>query len=873
MKNDKRLLIDTYSFQATTLEESKSVSGQYIARGEFARSDRATENKRLYPKHLWEREVGRLSKSMQVGKIFGECDHPCLTEPFEVFTVNGWKQFHEVKLGDKVWSRVDGQAVASTVEAITDVPYNGPVYRIAGKALNAAFTPNHKMLFEYRPDESKVPEEKYASMSELVQGRVAYGHSGIPKTASWHHEKLQYFVVPAVKDATGKTKNDVSEDLHLDPKLFAAFMGLYLSEGSKANGGNNYTISIRQKNAWSKKHMFDEVLSLFPAHLSWRETEDGFELCDQRLHQYVEKLGDCYSKYIPDEVKKLDSDCLKELLYWLTIGDGRIAANSGDDLVATNSRREVFSVSKKLISDLHECLVKSGGSGSLSTAEAKNEVLLHSLKFSTAKHIWLDSKLQINEEHHEGNVYCFTTTHGSFFMRHGGQSFWTGNSDGRTSLKRVSHLITDLRLEGDVIIGTATILDTQEGRNLKAIFDGGGSVGVSSRGFGTTKPGSNGEEVVQDDYNLMTFDFVSDPAQKSAYPVITVGGETLQHTEESMIENMTLEEFKTSHPQLAESFLDDAEREYEKRGAEIWAQKIMASKQEASTNLRAEFAEKLESTVAEAKKEMERTVTERLMQDPTVAGAKKAMAELSALLRPYVIPANVESVVKEKEDEIAKLEGSILKKNLEISNLMAENDKLSKIAKEAGYKYHLEQRLNDIGHAEEIRAHIGDVKNFKSLAEMDNQIVSIAESIVRRDAAVAEQDSVVASLQREVATQKLIAEKALEASKYLASQVYLEQRLANHPHKGLVRSLSESVNIRTNEEVDSLVSRTLPTMSEDIEAARARVRQLTGSGTREYLEEQVEDGSRSSNHVGAARDYNGLGANLNEIRALSGLPE
>jgi hypothetical protein len=447
--------------------------------------------------------------------------------------------------------------------------------------------------------------------------------------------------------------------------------------------------------------------------------------------------------------------------------------------------------------------------------------------------------------------------------------------DGRTQLKRVSHIISDLRLENDVVVGTAHILDTDEGRNLKAILDGGGAVGVSSRGFGTTKPNLKGEEVVQPDYRLMTFDFVAEPAQQSAYPVVNVESVESRPAEAAMDENMTWEEFKKAHPQLAEHFSDDAQREYEKRGAEIWAKKILGAKQEASTNLRAEFAEKLEAAIAAAKKEMEKTVTERLMNDPTVAGAKKALGELKDVLRPFIIPSDVESVVKDKEDTIEKLESKLSEKDLEIANLRVECDKLAGIAKEAGYRFHLEQRLHDVGHADEIRTLVGDVKQYKSLKEMDKQIVGIAESVIARETDQAKRDQRVAALEEEVATQKLIAEKALEASKHLAAQVYLEQRLVNHPNQEYARSLTESHRPQTKEQVDALLAKTLPkpSMTEDLEAARARVRNLLNSGTREYLQEQEEQGSKGGRHDGAARDYNGLGANLSEIRALSGLPD
>lgn len=91
-------------------------------------------------------------------------------------------------------------------------------------------------------------------------------------------------------------------------------------------------------------------------------------------------------------------------------------------------------------------------------------------------------------------------------------------TDGRTALQRASHVITGLKLEGDRVMGEAEILDTAKGRDLKAILAAGVPVGISSRGFGSTKPGNDGIEEVQEDYKLVTFDFVAEPADATAYP-------------------------------------------------------------------------------------------------------------------------------------------------------------------------------------------------------------------------------------------------------------------------------------------------------------------------------------------------------------------
>jgi hypothetical protein len=455
--------------------------------------------------------------------------------------------------------------------------------------------------------------------------------------------------------------------------------------------------------------------------------------------------------------------------------------------------------------------------------------------------------------------------------------------DGRTQLKRASHIITDLRLEGDVVVGSAHILDTDHGRNLKAILDAGGAVGVSSRGFGTTKPNMKGESVVQEDYRLMTFDFVAEPAQQSAYPVVSVedverSSATSSYVEDAkMDKNMTFEQLKESNPEMAASWMHDAEREYEKKAAEIWAKKIMGAKQEASSDLRGEFAEKLEAALADAKIEMEKSITDRLLNDPAVAGARKALGEMKDLLRPFIIPEDVESVVSEKEGAISLLESSISEKDLKIANLQAENDKLASIAREAGYRFHLEQRLNGVTNSNLVRELIGDVTHYAKIEEIDERIESIVEEIEKQVTEESVRDERTDRLERQLAEQKVITEKALEASKHLAAQVYLEQRLTNHPSADYARSLVEAHQPETKEEVDRLLSATptvpRPSLTEDVDTARARVRGILNSGTREYLQEDQHVSSDSSGNNGAALDYNGLGANLSEIRTLSGLSD
>ena len=85
------------------------------------------------------------------------------------------------------------------------------------------------------------------------------------------------------------------------------------------------------------------------------------------------------------------------------------------------------------------------------------------------------------------------------------------------NLKNVSHNIKNIRWDGDDVVGTIEILPTPSGNILTELFRNGITVGVSSRGMGSLQPDSNGVQEVQDDFELLCWDFVSTPSTPGAY--------------------------------------------------------------------------------------------------------------------------------------------------------------------------------------------------------------------------------------------------------------------------------------------------------------------------------------------------------------------
>ena len=84
------------------------------------------------------------------------------------------------------------------------------------------------------------------------------------------------------------------------------------------------------------------------------------------------------------------------------------------------------------------------------------------------------------------------------------------------NLNNVSHLVLDVWMDGKVVMGKLKVLDTPSGKILRSLIEGGAQLGISSRGLGSVEQ-KGGKTMVQDDFQLICFDIVSDPSTPDAY--------------------------------------------------------------------------------------------------------------------------------------------------------------------------------------------------------------------------------------------------------------------------------------------------------------------------------------------------------------------
>jgi len=83
-------------------------------------------------------------------------------------------------------------------------------------------------------------------------------------------------------------------------------------------------------------------------------------------------------------------------------------------------------------------------------------------------------------------------------------------------LKNASHIVREAHMEGKTCYGVVELLDTPSGKILQSLVETGVTLGISSRGVGSTRREGD-YDVVQDDFQLICWDFVSEPSTPNAF--------------------------------------------------------------------------------------------------------------------------------------------------------------------------------------------------------------------------------------------------------------------------------------------------------------------------------------------------------------------
>lgn len=292
-------------------------------------------------------------------------------------------------------------------------------------------------------------------------------------------------------------------------------------------------------------------------------------------------------------------------------------------------------------------------------------------------------------------------------------------SDGRTKLQRASHIITGLTIEGSEVIGEAEILDTPNGRILKAFAEAGAQVGVSSRGFGSIKQQSSGVMEVQEDFKLDTFDFVADPAMSTAYPKVV--SEAIEREHAILAESMG--DLDISALQSHYSGIVEAIKESVVTPAPTvpMTEDVMRDK----------VANGILRQVETLRESMYQKALSELSSDPAVAGAKTVLAEIAALVGVYAAKPTDETLAL--KSQVEELKKTVLVKEADILTLKSEVSEAKTVAANAERTMRVELRARETDSSAIVVELVGDVSRFESLEALDAKVESVISDLLERE--------------------------------------------------------------------------------------------------------------------------------------------
>lgn len=159
--------------------------------------------------------------------------------------------------------------------------------------------------------------------------------------------------------------------------------------------------------------------------------------------------------------------------------------------------------------------------------EVSPDMVMESLQRNDGKLIVKGVLQRANAKNHNGRIYPKETLmreakkyENTFISEHRALGELDHPDSSVVNLNNVSHNVLDMEFKGDDLVGTVEVLSTPSGNILKELFKSGIKLGISSRGMGSVKEvmreGENTLEV-QPDFELIAFDFVSNPSTHGAF--------------------------------------------------------------------------------------------------------------------------------------------------------------------------------------------------------------------------------------------------------------------------------------------------------------------------------------------------------------------
>jgi hypothetical protein len=385
--------------------------------------DNFTEREIVYmPRHRWaqmpiygysEVEQILMEATQQVRKTMYMLNFWCYSDDTEALTRRGWLPFDKSTDDDEFATRNPDthEFEWQKPTAHFSEHYEGDMVHIKGRSVDLLVTPHHRVLLSGLP--RKCGGNPYRKGEVIVKAQDLVGISpravGIPITSKWQGQEIG---IQTFASSHGSKISPIT----MSGDQFCAFMGMWLSEGSKRKRSVQISQRTKSKGYIPFRDMLIDIFGEEPYYNGC-----AWELGNKSLRSYMVQFGLADGKFIPESIMGSTPRQIEIFLHYFYLGDG--AQQTG--ILYTNSFR--------MAGQFVELAQKTGCAASWSEDDRRTERPTAGVNYGVRirKNAPITGSFQSKNVEHSGRVSCVSVPNGILFVRRkGGNAVWCGNTEG-----------------------------------------------------------------------------------------------------------------------------------------------------------------------------------------------------------------------------------------------------------------------------------------------------------------------------------------------------------------------------------------------------------------------------------------------------------